>query len=79
MRGYDLLFDDFEAGDAFTTAGETVTESQIIGFALVRDPQPFHTDAAHARTASAANASTCSCAAAFEPAVGRYFLFLTFW
>lgn len=79
MRGYDLLFDEPEVGDAFTTAGETVTESRIIDFAMVRDPQPFPTDAAHARTASAANASTCSCAAAFEPAAGRYFLFLTFW
>lgn len=50
MRGYDLFFDDFEIGDEFTSAGETITESQIIDFAMVWDPQPFHTNVVHERT-----------------------------
>lgn len=50
MRGYNLFFDDFAVGDEFTTAGETVTESQIIDFAMMWDPQPFHTNVTHERT-----------------------------
>lgn len=38
-------FDDFHSGDCFTTPGITVTESDIIDFALRYDPQPFHLDA----------------------------------
>ncbi|MGH6953332.1 MAG: MaoC family dehydratase [Alphaproteobacteria bacterium] len=36
--------EDFAAGQRFTTPGVTVTESQIIDFALAYDPQPFHLD-----------------------------------
>jgi acyl dehydratase len=42
---YDLYFEDFKVGDKFTTPGITVTESQIIDFAMHWDPQPFHMDA----------------------------------
>jgi acyl dehydratase len=38
-------FDDFSAGDRFSTPGITLTEAQIIDFALCYDPQPFHLDA----------------------------------
>jgi acyl dehydratase len=44
MGGTDRWFDDFEVGETFVSAGVTVTEAQIIEFALVHDPQPFHTD-----------------------------------
>ena len=37
-------FDDLQVGDRFTTPGVTVTESEIIDFALKYDPQPFHLD-----------------------------------
>jgi acyl dehydratase len=40
----DLYFDDFEAGQAFQSKGVTVSESQILDFALLYDPQPFHLD-----------------------------------
>lgn len=43
MRGRH--FEDHAVGDAFETAGVTVTESMIIGFALAYDTQPFHVDA----------------------------------
>ena len=36
--------DDFTPGERFTTAGITLTEGQIIDFAMVYDPQPFHLD-----------------------------------
>ena len=36
--------DDFIPGERFTTAGITLTEGQIIDFAMVYDPQPFHLD-----------------------------------
>ena len=36
--------DDFEVGETFVSPGITVTESQIIEFALKYDPQPFHVD-----------------------------------
>lgn len=38
-------FEDFRVGDVIETGGATLTESQIIDFALVYDPQPFHIDA----------------------------------
>jgi acyl dehydratase len=38
-------FDDFSVGDRFVTGGITLTESDIIDFALRYDPQPFHLDA----------------------------------
>ncbi len=36
--------DDFEAGEKFVSPGITVTESDIIDFALRYDPQSFHMD-----------------------------------
>jgi acyl dehydratase len=39
-----LYFDDFTVGDSFTSPGMTVTEGQIIDFAMRYDPQPFHID-----------------------------------
>lgn len=50
MGGYDLFLEDFSAGDTFTTEGESVTESQIIDFAMQWDPQPYHTNKVHPRT-----------------------------
>lgn len=38
-------FEDFTVGDVIETEGVTVTEAEIIGFALKYDPQPFHLDA----------------------------------
>lgn len=45
----DLYFEDFTAGREFRTDGATVTESQILDFALAFDPQPFHMDLEAAR------------------------------
>ncbi len=39
------FFEDFRVGDVIETEGITLTESQIMDFALVYDPQPFHIDA----------------------------------
>ena len=39
-----LYFEDFEVGRRFTTLGLTLTEAEIIHFALTYDPQPFHID-----------------------------------
>ena len=41
-------FEDFAVGDVVETRGVTVTDSQILDFALVYDPQPFHIDVAAA-------------------------------
>lgn len=40
-----MYFDDFTAGDELRSPGATITEAQIIEFALTFDPQPFHIDA----------------------------------
>lgn len=40
----DLYFDDFAAGQSFRSKGVTLSESQILDFALLYDPQPFHLD-----------------------------------
>lgn len=37
-------FDDFEIGERFVSPGITVSEGQILDFALAYDPQPFHLD-----------------------------------
>ena len=37
-------FEEFSVGDVVETRGVTVTESQIIDFALMFDPQSFHID-----------------------------------
>jgi acyl dehydratase len=36
--------EDFAAGERFATAGCTLSEAQILAFALEWDPQPFHLD-----------------------------------
>ena len=38
------MFDDFEVGQTFVSPGITISESQILDFALAYDPQPFHLD-----------------------------------
>ena len=42
MTAGDIYFEDFTPGREFRTEGVTVTEGQIIDFALAFDPQPFH-------------------------------------
>ncbi|MBM3482692.1 MAG: MaoC family dehydratase [Alphaproteobacteria bacterium] len=37
-------FDDFKVGQRFKTAGKTLTEADVIGFAERYDPQYFHLD-----------------------------------
>jgi acyl dehydratase len=39
-----LYFEDFHVGRRFTTRGVTLSESEIVDFALRYDPQPFHID-----------------------------------
>jgi acyl dehydratase len=39
-----LFLDDLGVGQRFTTPGITLTEGEIIDFALRYDPQPFHLD-----------------------------------
>jgi len=47
----DMYFEDFEPGLEITTAGRTVTEADIVGFAgLSGDHHPLHVDAEYART-----------------------------
>lgn len=43
MAGERFL-DDFHVGERFVSDGVTVTESEIIRFALQYDPQSFHLD-----------------------------------
>ena len=40
-QGY---FEDFSVGELFRTQGVTLTEADIIDYAMRYDPQPFHTD-----------------------------------
>ena len=40
----DRYFDDFEVGERFRSGGATMTETDIINYALAYDPQPFHID-----------------------------------
>ena len=40
----DLYFEDFTPGREFRTDGVTISEGQILDFALAFDPQPFHLD-----------------------------------
>ena len=44
-----LYFEDFTPGREFRTDGATITEAQILDFALAFDPQPFHLDAEAAK------------------------------
>ena len=39
-----LYLEDFTPGREFLTDGVTITEAQILDFALAFDPQPFHLD-----------------------------------
>lgn len=39
-----LYFEDFAVGDRFVSDAITVTETQIVDFALHYDPHPFHID-----------------------------------
>ncbi|WP_293268823.1 MaoC family dehydratase [Neptunomonas sp.] len=41
----DRYFDDFTVGDTFTAQGFTLSEAQILDYALMYDPQPFHINA----------------------------------
>lgn len=45
----DWYFDDLHPGDRFETPGMTVSEAELLGFARVYDPQPFHIDAEAAK------------------------------
>lgn len=40
----DEYFEDFSEGREFKSGGMTLTETQILDFALAWDPQPFHID-----------------------------------
>jgi acyl dehydratase len=42
MTTAEVYFEDFTPGREFRTEGITVTEAQIIDFAMAFDPQPFH-------------------------------------
>ena len=49
-RRHDLYLDDLTVGDRFESPfGYTVTEADIVSFALQYDPQPFHIDAEAAK------------------------------
>jgi acyl dehydratase len=39
-----MYLEDFKPGDELASPGATITEAQIIDFALTFDPQPFHVD-----------------------------------
>ena len=40
----ERFFEDFEPGQRFRSRGATLSEAQILDFALTYDPQPFHID-----------------------------------
>ncbi len=40
----DRYFEDFQSGQRFTSRGATLSEAQILDFALQYDPQPIHLD-----------------------------------
>jgi len=42
MTTAEVYFEDFTPGREFRTEGITITEGQIIDFAMTFDPQPFH-------------------------------------
>ena len=41
---FHCYLDDFTVGSIFETEGKTVSEAEILEFALKYDPQPFHMD-----------------------------------
>ena len=50
MTAADIYLEDFTPGREFRTEGITVTEAQIIDFAMAFDPQPFHVNVEAAKT-----------------------------
>ena len=44
----ERYLDDFKVGERFRSKGVTLTEAEVIKFALAYDPQPFHIDIAAA-------------------------------
>jgi acyl dehydratase len=66
-----MYFEDFKVGAELTSPGVTVTEAQIIDFALRFDPQPFHVDA----TAAAAGMFGGLIASGFHTAALTFRLF----
>ena len=40
-----MFLDDLHEGFTFETGARTLSEADIVAFARVHDPQPFHTDA----------------------------------
>ena len=40
----ERYFDDFKVGERFRSKGVTLSEAEVINFALAYDPQPFHID-----------------------------------
>ena len=45
-----MFLEEFKVGDEFRSPGITLTETQIIDFALTFDPQPIHVDLTAAAT-----------------------------
>ena len=66
-----MYLEDFKAGDEFVSPGITLTEAQIIEFALTFDPQPFHVDV----TAAAAGPFGGLIASGFHTAALSFRLF----
>ncbi len=56
-----LYFEDLEVGSARTSGGFALTEEDVVEFARVWDPQPFHVDPEAARESpfGGLTASTC--------------------
>jgi acyl dehydratase len=48
MKEFKWYFEDFEIGKTIEIGSKTVTEEEIIAFAMQFDPQPFHVDKAAA-------------------------------
>jgi acyl dehydratase len=46
----ERYYEDFAVGERMETGGVTLTEGQMIDFALAYDPQPFHIDAVAAES-----------------------------
>jgi acyl dehydratase len=66
-----MYLEDFKPGDEFRSPGITLTEAQIIDFALTFDPQPFHVDV----TAAAAGPFGGLIASGFHTAALTFRLF----
>ena len=66
-----MYLEDFTVGDEFTSSGITLTDAQIIDFAMKFDPQPFHVDT----TAAAAGPFGGLIASGFHTAALSFRLF----